>query len=109
MIVSGLKIDSSYPDSQFHVPGYSLHRNDRTKGGGGIMAFVSSSVQCKRLKLDKKYKTLEPIALEIGLRTRDVIVIGIYRPPRTVTHLLKEELHYTCICNWAALQKQAYI
>ena len=45
MIVSESKIDSSYPDSQFHVPGYSLHRNDRTKGGGGIMAFVSSSVQ----------------------------------------------------------------
>ena len=36
-----------------------------------------------------------------------MIVIGIYRPPRTVTHLLEEELHH--ICNWAALQKQAYM
>lgn len=107
MIVGETKIDSSYPDSQFHIPGYSVHRYDGAKGGGGIMAFISSSLQYKRLKLDKRYKTFEPIAFEIALRTRDIIVIGIYRPQRKVTQLLEDELYH--ICNWAALQKQAYV
>ena len=37
MAVSETKIDGSYPDSQFLIPGYCLHRNDRNRGGGGIL------------------------------------------------------------------------
>ena len=38
IIVGETKIDSSYPDSQFNIPGYVLYRNDRKKEGGGILA-----------------------------------------------------------------------
>ena len=34
MFVSETKIDCSYPNAQFSIPGYSLYRNDRKKGGG---------------------------------------------------------------------------
>ena len=49
MFNSETKIDSSYPNAQFSIPGYSLYRNDRKKGGRGIMALVSSSLTKKRL------------------------------------------------------------
>ena len=38
IIVGETKIDSSYSDSQFNIPGYVLYRNDRKKEGGGILA-----------------------------------------------------------------------
>ena len=31
MFISETKIDSSYPNAQFSIPGYSLYRNDRKK------------------------------------------------------------------------------
>ena len=55
MAVSETKIDASYPDSQFLIPGYYLHRNDRKKGGGGVLmechicdttAWLARTVEC---------------------------------------------------------------
>ena len=65
MFVSETKIDASYPNAQFKVPNYSLYRNDRKKGGGGIMALIFQSLVRTQLKPDKSFKTLEIIAFEI--------------------------------------------
>ena len=53
VFVSETKIDASYPDEQFSIPGYVLYRKDRKKGGGGIMVLVSSLLPEKRLKLNQ--------------------------------------------------------
>ena len=42
------KTDTTYPTAQFKISGYDIYRNDRTKGGGGIMAFVSSRTPSKK-------------------------------------------------------------
>lgn len=41
------KTDSSYPNSQFKLEGYNMYRNDRAKGGGGVMAYFSSKLPSK--------------------------------------------------------------
>ena len=92
MIVSESKIDSSYPNSQFIISGYELYRNDRKKGGGGILAYVSSELICKRIKRVKSYKTIEVIALDIKLKEESMIVIGLYRPPKSFTLLYRQQL-----------------
>ena len=106
MNVSETKIDRSYPDSQFLIPGYYLHRNDRKKGGGAVLLFVSFKILSKRVTFDMCYKTIEPFALEIGLKSRNAIILVIYRPPKKLTGkyrlLLEEELNH--IANWARLQ-----
>ena len=106
MFASETKIDSTYPNHQFSIPGYSVHRNDRKKGGGGVMALISSSLVSRRLKVPKNYKTFETIAIEIKMDTRNMIIIGMYRPPKAVSGeyqiLLENEL--SDICNWASLQ-----
>ena len=108
MVVSKSKVDASYPDSQFHIPGYHLHRQDRKKGGGGVLMLVSSKIESRRIKIDRKYKTIEIIALHIALTTRNLILLAIYRPPKKVTAhyqlLLEEELSH--VSNWDALQNQ---
>lgn len=67
------------------IPGYYLHRNDRKKKGGGILILVSSKIQSKRITIDRKYKTIEPLALEFGLETGNAIFLAIYRPPNNIT------------------------
>ena len=34
IFISATKIDFTYRDNQFTIPGYTLYRNDRKKGGG---------------------------------------------------------------------------
>ena len=82
MAVRETKIDRSYPDSQFLIPGYYLHRNDRKRGGGAVLLFVSSKILSKRVTFDMCYKTIEPVALEIGLKSRNAIILVIYRLPK---------------------------
>ena len=48
IILSETKIDSSYKDDLFNLQGYQLYRKDRKKGGGGLMAFISSAITSKK-------------------------------------------------------------
>lgn len=111
MFISETKINLSYPKAQFSIPGYSLYRKDRKKGGGGIMALVSSSLIKKRLKPIKNYKPLELIALKITTDTNNMVIIGIYRPPRNLCgdylYLLENELSH--VCNWGSLQSNSVV
>ena len=84
MFIGETKIDSSYPDAQFAIPGYKLFRSDRKKGGGGLLAYVSSNVICKRLKVPSSYKTIESLVLDVELKGRRTIVAGLYRPPKSL-------------------------
>ena len=84
-----------------------MYRRDRKKGGGGVMAFVSSSIPSRRVVLPKKFLTIEPLAVEAKFGQHDAITIGIYRPPKPSGESyylrLVEELNE--ICTFASLHK----
>ena len=60
------------------------------------------------MKICRHYKTIEPVVLHIMLRTKSVIVAGLYRPPESLTgayqQQLEDKLNHICNCNWASLQ-----
>lgn len=58
------KIDGTYLNSQFAIKNYYLYRNDRVKGGGGLMAYFSSVLPSKRLKQPKVFKTIEVLPVQ---------------------------------------------
>ena len=82
MAVGKTKVDCSYPDPQFLIPGYYLYQNDPKKGGGGVLLFVSSKILSKSVTFNRSYKTIEPLALELGLKSRNAIILVIYRLPK---------------------------
>ena len=71
IVISETKVDSSYPNSQFNLPGYHMYRKDRKKGGGGLLAYFSSALPFKKRALSKTYKTLEAIAVEVKIGSND--------------------------------------
>ena len=73
IFISKTKIDSTYPDNQFTIPGYTLYRNDRKKGGGGFLVYVSMLLPCKSLRIKRTFKTLKPLAVDIRVGTTDMI------------------------------------
>lgn len=78
------KIDSSISDSDLCIPGYSLFRNDRTRHGGGVAAYVRSCIPVVRLKLPSEIniqrKDLELISLKIGTGPSSIIAVFVYIP-----------------------------
>ena len=69
------KTDTTYPTAQFKISGYDIYRNDRTKGGGGIMAFVSSRTPSKKLAPNRKFSTIEPLIVEAKFGKHNVVVV----------------------------------
>ena len=92
-----------------------MYQKDRKKGGGGIIVYFDSSLPSKELKVTKKYKTIEILAVEARLGNNEVIFLGIYRTPKLSDHQpdthylesVEEELNDACM--WASLKKQIFI
>ena len=73
-------LDKSILDSLIHLPGYSLVRFDRNRNGGGVFAYIRSSINFRRhTSLESDY--LELLALEVNKqKSKSFLVYCWYRP-----------------------------
>lgn len=64
---------------------------------------------CKRLKIKKTFETLEPLGVDIRVSTTDMVITGIYHPPKAVSgdYQLQLEDELSSICTWAFLQRDS--
>jgi hypothetical protein len=66
-------------DSEVIPPSYTLYRNDRADGYGGILLAVKSDITSSEYR---KSKNIEFIAAKIQLSKQKPLIIGsYYRPP----------------------------
>ena len=111
LVLTETKIDATYPDSQFKISNYRLYRKDRVKGGGGILAYISTMIPFRRLNLTKSYRTIETLPIEVKLGDSYAVVLGLYRPPHNMGvnyyETLEDELNE--ITTWACSQCQTII
>ena len=78
---SETKLDDTFNQSSFDVPGYRSFRNDRNCSGGGLIAYVRSNLPARRrpeLELSSPIKT---IVLDVVINNRKWASVGAYRPP----------------------------
>ena len=88
ILISETKIDSSFPNSQFEIQGYSSpHRLDRNEHGGGLLLYTRGDIHTKPLPLVSE--SIECVILEIIIAKKKWLVFGLYNPDvKTIkTHL----------------------
>ncbi|VDI13872.1 Hypothetical predicted protein [Mytilus galloprovincialis] len=78
-------LTSNTEDSFISIKGFELERKDRCetseKKGGGVVAYVSSSLKYKR-RTDLEISSLESIWLQIHFKnSKSLLICFIYRPP----------------------------
>lgn len=75
------------------------------------MAYFSSALPSKKLKPPKSYSTIEPLVIESKFGEQQILVMGLYRPPRPVgeSYHLRLEHELNDIFTWVSLQKQFII
>lgn len=71
------KIDSTFPDLQFFIQGYTTYRRDRKKGGGGILLYIRNSIPSYLIKT--KRADVEAILVDIEISQQHFSLV--YKPP----------------------------
>ena len=69
VVTTETKIDSSFPNSQFRIEGFSMpYRFDRNRLDGGIIVYVRDDIPSKQLTRHKFPEDIEGIFTEVNLR-----------------------------------------
>ena len=101
-IIMESKLDSSFPDSQFHIPGYTLFRKNRNKNGGGLMCYINQDLPVEIATTYKFPTNLKVLSIEKTIGKRKILLVGIYRTPSysendILFHLENTLSHYTAV------------
>ena len=82
LVIEETKIDESFPEGQFLIPGYKKpYRKDRNRNGGGIIVYVREDIPSRKLDQFKLDDDIEGIFIEINLRKSKWLMLATYRPP----------------------------
>ena len=80
LLISEMKLDASFPPSQFILDGFTPpYRLDRTQHGGGIMLFTREGIPSKILNADTSIR-IENLLVEINLHSKKRLISGSYNP-----------------------------
>ena len=90
--VQETKLDSSFPDSQFMVPGYRLHRKDHQRNSGGLLMLIRDDIPHVR-RYDLENITIlsgriELMVLEIVLKNEKWLLFNMYKQPQVSNRCL---------------------
>ena len=79
LIIGETKLDCTFPDNQFIIPGYKKpYRLDRNGNGGGVMIYVREDIPCNQLLKHNLPKNIEAIFVEINMRKSKLLLVGTY-------------------------------
>ena len=79
LVITETKLDHTFPEKQFLIPGYRKpYRQDRNRYGGGVMIYVREDIPCDILMKHSTPKNIEAIFLEINLRKNKLLLVGTY-------------------------------
>ena len=79
LVLTETKLDHTFPEKQFYVPGYKKpFRKDRNKNGGGVMIYVREDIPSDILMKHNIGENIEAIFVEINLRKNKLLLVGTY-------------------------------
>ena len=82
LIVAETKLDSSFPTTQFVIPGFHHpFRLDINRRSGGLLVYVKGSIPARVLTSFSTPADTQIIVFEINLRKEKWLFVGIYKPP----------------------------
>ena len=79
LIIGETKLDHTFPENQFFIPGYKMpYRLDRNRNGGGVMIYIREDIPSNILSKHNVHEKVEAIFVEINLRKNKFLLVGTY-------------------------------
>ena len=85
-LFSETKLDETFPNQQFKISGYKMLRRDRNKHGG-IIFYINENILCKTLNVESLPDDCEVTLIELSIKSRKWLCIGLYKPPSQIVFL----------------------
>ena len=84
LLITKTKIDSSFPEAQFEIDGFTTpYRVDRDCHGGRILLYIKQDIPSKLLINLKTSKNLEGVFIELNFRRKKWLVCCSYNPQKS--------------------------
>ena len=80
-LISGSKLDCTFPFNQIYMAGFKQFRRDRNQFGGGLMLYINENIPCRSLNEHPKFPDIELIVFELHQSKRKWLFVGIYKQP----------------------------
>ena len=82
LVIAETKLDSSFPTSQFMIPGYKMpYRLDVSAHSGGLLVYVNEQIISKELTGIAVPHDIQAKFIELNLRKAKWLLVPSYRPP----------------------------
>ena len=79
--VAETKLDASFPNSQFLIPGFhEPTRLDITSKRGGVLVYIKSSLPSRIISYFKPPENIQATPFELNLRKEKWLLVSIYKP-----------------------------
>ena len=106
MMLQETKLDDTFPDAQFAIQGFMLHRVDFKCNSGGLITYARGDLPQKRFDMGNVFKVnegrIEGLAVELNLNGDKWIIVNVYKQPQTPNGIF-----LNCIDNVLSLCTQA--
>ena len=79
LCIAETKIDHTFDDNELLGPSFTVYRNDRKEGGGGVLVAIRSGIECLDI-LENRTGPGESLALILRLKQTFNMIL-FYRPP----------------------------
>ena len=96
LFLSETKLDGSFPNAQFRVPGFKHYRADRKWNGGGIAAYIRNDLPHRR-RPDLESLVIPPvelIAIEVLIRKEVWLYFCLYCPHSKYKNMCCDTIDY---------------
>jgi exonuclease III len=93
LVIGETKLDDSFPNAQFHVKNFTLHRKDRNQFGGGLMIYINSLIPhcCRKDLSELLVDNIEGLVFEITIKKKKMLFLALYKPPD-----IKDDVFISC-------------
>lgn len=78
-----------WPHDQCRLPGYSVLRNDRVDGKGGVIMAIRDYISFTQLPLNFRHDTIQLLAVKVDIFT---IIVAYVKPESTVSSMFWSDL-----------------
>ena len=87
--ISEIKIESSFPTTQFHIDVYTIYRRDRNENSGGLLFYIRYDVPPTLLKIDPNFETFY---IEFNIRKRKSLLCRSDNPNKNLINKHFDEI-----------------
>jgi len=96
LVLSETKLDSSYTNDVLNIDGYSIVRKDKRSNSGGLLVYISNDIPHSAGKINVCTDEIECISIELNIKKEKIMLLGMYKNPRTDPVIFKRFFNETC-------------